>query len=136
MFHRMTTFLALSRAALGVLGTWGVRGRTVRFTDEKLTLIQQRIDAGEAVLVDVRELGESRRNPVPGAIVVPLSQFAKSWSSELNADIQRGQTLYCFCGHGVRALMAAEKLHRQGHDARPLRQTPAVLMKSEPGDRC
>lgn len=66
--------------------------------------------SGGALLVDVREADELTVVRVPGAVHVPLSNFAEA-SRALPAD----RELLLFCASGRRSLVAAEFLQRHGH---------------------
>jgi len=62
-------------------------------------------DAGEAVLVDVREPGEFRSEHIPGAVNLPLSQIDPAALPDL-----AGRKLIVHCRTGSRAKQACNKL--------------------------
>jgi rhodanese-related sulfurtransferase len=64
----------------------------------------------DAVIVDVRELGESAGTAIPGAIAMPLTRFIKDFSS-----LDRTKKLLFICASGGRSSMAAEYMESQGH---------------------
>ena len=67
-------------------------------------------DVGTPLLVDVREADELTALRVPGALHVPLSDFATT-----SADLPRDRPLLLLCASGRRSLVAAEYLQRNGH---------------------
>lgn len=67
------------------------------------------LQAGRAVLIDVREPGEHAREHIPGARLVPLSAFDRA---ALGED---GETIAVFhCASGNRTRMNAERLLATG----------------------
>ena len=66
-------------------------------------------DSG-AVIVDVRELGESEGSAIPGAIALPLTRFLKDFPT-----LQVRKKLLFICASGGRSSMAAEYMESQGH---------------------
>lgn len=69
------------------------------------------LDAGEAVLVDVREATEYATEHVPGAIFNPLSAFDPA-----KVPPADGRKLVLHCRSGVRCGMAAQRLLQAGYD--------------------
>jgi rhodanese-related sulfurtransferase len=67
------------------------------------------LDKGEVLLVDVREPGESARERIPGAVLMPLSSFDP-------AQVPRaeGKRLVLHCASGIRSGQAAQKLLASG----------------------
>ncbi len=65
-----------------------------------------------AVLVDVRMLDEYTEAHVPGAILMPLPEFA-----QLAAEIPAADTVYVICRSGARSLKACEYLAGGGRSA-------------------
>ncbi len=66
---------------------------------------------GGVRLVDVREAWEYRRGRVPGALSVPLSQFARQ-----AADLPRDKRILLICESGSRSLAAADFLLASGFE--------------------
>ena len=62
------------------------------------------------VLVDVREVYEFRQLRVPGAVLVPLSEFATA-----HTGLPKDRPLLVMCASGKRSLVAAEFLSRNGY---------------------
>lgn len=66
---------------------------------------KRRLEAGDAVLLDVREPDEWREGHVAGATHIPLGALPASL-----AALPRDRTLLLFCRSGVRSGLAAEAL--------------------------
>ena len=69
------------------------------------------LDAGDAVVVDVRTPDEWASGHVPGALHIPLDDL-EGRLSELSAH--RGQPVHLICASGGRSSRAAALLARQG----------------------
>jgi rhodanese-related sulfurtransferase len=67
-------------------------------------------DARRPLLVDVRERDEFRTVRVPGAVLVPVSEFAARM-----ADLPRDRPLLILCASGSRSQMVADYLLRVGY---------------------
>lgn len=67
-------------------------------------------DAGQAVIVDVREDHEWRDGHIPGAVLMPLSTFDPAQIPDPN-----GKHLVFHCRSGRRCGMAAEKAVAAGY---------------------
>lgn len=80
---------------------------------ERLTPEQarERLEGGDALLVDVREDMERELARLPGSIDIPLAQLPQ----QLDA-LPRNQALILMCHHGVRSAMAADFLERHGFE--------------------
>ncbi|MBL9189625.1 MAG: rhodanese-like domain-containing protein [Opitutaceae bacterium] len=78
--------------------------------------IAARVRAGEVVLIDVREPAEWADGIAQGAVPLSLRDLSGrrgQWGPFLAAH--DGRELAFYCGHGVRASMAARVLRREGH---------------------
>ena len=71
------------------------------------------LDAGEAVLVDVREVVEYKQHHIKGAINLPLSDVSLSHPSMPNHE---GKRLVLHCKSGRRSMMACEKVCAEGKE--------------------
>lgn len=67
------------------------------------------VDAGEAVLIDVRELEEYAAEHIRGALFNPLSRFDPD-----RVPAPAGKRLVIHCNSGVRCGMAASRLLATG----------------------
>jgi rhodanese-related sulfurtransferase len=70
------------------------------------------LKAREAVLIDVREVEENLRLRIPGAALLPLSQFNASLIPPLE-----GKKLLIHCASGGRSRDAVIRCHLAGIDA-------------------
>ncbi len=71
------------------------------------------LEAGEVVLVDVREVIEYKQHHIKGAINLPLSEVSLSHPS---MPAHEGKRLVLQCKSGRRSLMACEKLSAEGKE--------------------
>lgn len=74
--------------------------------------VKRWMEAGEAVLIDVREVAENQAERIPGAINLPLSSFDPA---QLPA-VPEGKRLVFHCRSGVRCGSAAERALAQGYE--------------------
>lgn len=72
---------------------------------------RQRLEAGDALLVDVREPMERELARLPGSIDIPLARLPEQLES-----LPREQPLILMCHHGIRSAMAADFLERHGFE--------------------
>jgi rhodanese-related sulfurtransferase len=77
-------------------------------TDATPEQVRAWFEAGEILLVDVREVNEYAVERIHGALLYPLSTF------DPKALPLEGRKLVLQCGSGKRSLMAAHKLHAAG----------------------
>lgn len=77
----------------------------------------RRLQAGGALIVDVREEAEWRSERVPGAVHIPLGELEDRLD-----EIPRDRTVVVHCAMGGRSAMAAKRLSKLGvKDVRNLR---------------
>ncbi len=69
------------------------------------------LDTGEAVLIDVREVGEYEEGHIPGAVNIPLRTLAQNLD-KVPAD----QPVMVYCASGHRAGLATSALRTLGYD--------------------
>lgn len=77
-----------------------------------------RLEAGNAVLVDVREPGEWADGVVVGALLLPLSDLRGArtlWNPALEAH--KGKEFIIYCRSGNRSGIAVKLLESEGHKA-------------------
>lgn len=75
-----------------------------RYREVSASELNSMVQAGEALVVDVREVDEFASGHVPGAINMPLSTFQPSKLPEA-----QGKTLVLNCLGGKRSAMALDK---------------------------
>lgn len=70
---------------------------------------KQWVDAGEAVLLDVREEQELAEAAIPGAVHNAMSSFDFD-----NIPKEDGKKVVILCAHGMRSFQVADYLLREG----------------------
>jgi rhodanese-related sulfurtransferase len=70
---------------------------------------QRRVQAG-AALVDVREIAEFEQARVPGAVLIPLSEFAQRYT-----ELPQESEVVLMCAGGVRSAQAAQFAAQHGY---------------------
>ena len=77
-----------------------------------VTALKELMDTGESViLVDCREPDEHEFCSIPGARLIPLSEFENRAVKEIGREDQ----VFIHCHHGGRSLRACEFLESQGY---------------------
>jgi len=64
------------------------------------------------ILLDVREPWEHQTAAIPGAVLLPMSEFTGRAHAELDPD----QAYVVHCHHGARSLSVAMWMRREGFD--------------------
>ncbi|WP_425614360.1 rhodanese-like domain-containing protein [Anatilimnocola sp. NA78] len=84
--------------------------------------VKSNVEAGKAVIVDVREKVEWDDGHVKGAIHLPKSQLDdKAKLADLVKKLDKSKIIYTHCKAGGRALACGELLKKEGYDVRPLK---------------
>jgi len=83
-----------------MFGLFGGRGEVRNLTPEE---VASGIQAGEILLVDVREPNETAIERIPGAVLLPLSTF-----DPIDLPDPGGRALVFSCASGIRSVKAAE----------------------------
>lgn len=74
--------------------------------------VQAKLERGDSLcLVDVRQPWEYERRRIPGALLLPMDEFAARFAAELDPAAE----IICVCEHGVRSEAAARYLAAQGY---------------------
>lgn len=73
--------------------------------------VRQWVEAGEAVVVDVREAGEHQMERIPGAVLNPLSRFDPA-----RVPHDPDKKLVIHCRSGARCGMASARLLQAGYN--------------------
>lgn len=72
--------------------------------------VKAMVDAGDAVLVDIREPHEWAEERIPGAVHMPMSALdLGTWPKP------EGKTVVIYCAGGVRSAMVGDHLLSSGH---------------------
>jgi rhodanese-related sulfurtransferase len=70
---------------------------------------QRRLQAG-ATLIDVREVAEFEQARVPGAVLIPLSEFAQRYT-----ELPQDNEVVLICAAGMRSAQAAQFAAQYGY---------------------
>ncbi len=128
----------LGWAVLAGTTVLSARGGEPGYTAEPLHEVKAKVEAKQAVLVDVREQNEWDRGHIRGAVLVPLSVLT-AWERDgmtpadrtaLAKALPKGSVVYCHCAAGGRAAPGGESLRKLGYDARPLRSGYQKLIEA------
>lgn len=100
-------------------------------TTDSLEVVKARLQAGEAVLLDVRELSEWNEGRLQDAQLLSLSRVRKGVpEDELKRLMPAGRVVYAHCAAGVRCLELADRLKGVGFEVRPLKPGYRDLLKA------
>lgn len=103
----------------------------VQLTDDSLDTVKEKLAAGEAVLLDVRDQDEWDEGRLGDAKHLPLKQILKGVPEEkLGKIAPKGKVIYLHCVVGARSLEAARTLQPTGRDLRPLKAGYKDLLKA------
>ena len=126
MILRITAFV-LAASALGL----PAEVSAAKHTKDSLKTVREKLDAKEAILIDVREQSEWDDGHLQEAALVPLSQLRKNADSpDIRKKLSKDKIIYCHCRSGGRVLRAADILTKKGYDIRPLKQGYDELRKA------
>ena len=87
----------------------------------------ERVVAGEAVLVDVREESEWEAGRIPASIHVPLGELR----SRRSIGVPEGEEIMLVCRSGARSAFAATMLSRDGREATNLKGGVKAWIREE-----
>ncbi len=109
----MKWILAIAAVAIIVflVARWYGNRHLARYSIDQT---QERVAAGDAVLLDVRTDAERQAKSIPGSLHIPLDELP-SRIDEL--EKYRGQEIISYCRSGNRSLAATEILAEQGFRA-------------------
>ena len=99
-------------------------------TVDSLEVVKQRVEAKEAILVDVREQEEWDAGHLKAATFLPLSKVKDGSAAADLEKLPKDKPIYLHCKAGGRVLMCAEMLNGKGWDIRPLRTGFDGLVKA------
>lgn len=111
---------ALLTASL-LVGTVGLAEQPA-YTQDSLAKVKENVDAGKAIVVDVREPSEWATGHLECAVSLPKSKL--SVPTELAAllkKLPKDKVIYTLCASGKRALDCGEILKQQGYHVRALK---------------
>ena len=100
-------------------------------TKDSLSLVQARVESGQALLIDVREPSEWDDGHLQDATLVPLSRLRRSADlRQLAEQLPKDTVIYTHCRSGRRVLAATDILRPLGFDVRPLRHGYGALLEA------
>jgi len=85
------------------------REGAIEFVEHDPRDVQNQLNAGEAILVDVREVSEYENERIPGAFLMPLSFFEAEHFPYVS-----GPRVILMCAVGKRSAAAAKQLMNAG----------------------
>lgn len=113
------------------LCSWTSMLAAAEHTKESLQIVKQNVEAGKAVLVDVREESELRAGHIEGAVLLPLSELNSGVDAkQLAQRLPKNKVLYTHCVVGKRSLTAGEILADLGFIVRPLKPGYKELLQA------
>jgi molybdopterin/thiamine biosynthesis adenylyltransferase/rhodanese-related sulfurtransferase len=83
-----------------------------RITEIDTTEAQRRIDAGDVVVLDVREPDEYEQGALPGALHIPRGHLEAQIEGRI---VDKSQQVVVYCAGGVRSAFAADTLASLGY---------------------
>jgi len=96
----------------GGFDAWAGSGKeTDTITSILADTLADRLEAGKAVVVDVRKPGEFETGHISGATNIPLDYI-----NERMAEFPKGETIYIHCAGGYRSMVAASILKARGYE--------------------
>lgn len=115
-------FALAATALFGLFATLLVAQEPLTHTKETLADVKKNVEAGKAVLLDVREPSETAAGYVKGAVLIPQSKLkVESELAALLKGLPKDKVIYTHCKAGGRAVTCGEILKKQGYDVRPLK---------------
>jgi rhodanese-related sulfurtransferase len=117
----MSTRYSLAATLLFLAGT-AMAQAPLTHTNDTLADVKKNVEAGKAVIVDVREPSETGAGYVKGAVLIPQSKLkVEADLAALLKNLPKDKVIYTHCRAGGRAVTCGEILKKQGYDVRPLR---------------
>ncbi len=104
----------------------------IEFTEESLAEVKRNVDAGKAVMVDVRSKQEWNEGYLAGSIFLPNDSLrGRAFDPDkLPEVLPEGKVLYTFCQVGMRAKAAAKVLTQYGYEVRVLQPGYEELLEA------
>jgi len=100
-------------------------------TKDTPQVVNARVKAGKALLLDVREKSEWDAGHLKVAKLAPLSKLRRGIEpEEIVPQLDKKKIVYTHCRVGGRCLIAADILKKQGYDVRALKQGYRDLLKA------
>lgn len=136
-FPRLSLSLGLSLVALAItlcataaLAYDEPKKNPLTHTEDSLDDVKKAVEAGKAVLVDVRELVEWKAGHVKGAVHMPFRAMQEKVDAKKVKEEFKDKIVYTYCAVGMRALKAGQILAKLELDIRPLKPGYDELVKA------
>lgn len=107
----------------GFLLSSGVQAaEPLQHSEDTPAAVKANVEAGKALIVDVREQEEWDAGHLKAAILIPKSKLDDdALVASLLKKLPKDKVIYTHCGRGGRALVCGEVLKKAGYDVRPLK---------------
>jgi phage shock protein E len=126
--NHIITFLAATLLMAGAIAT---AQEPPTHTKDTLADVKKNVDAGKAIILDVREQNEWDAGHLKEAILMPQSKLkVDSELAGLLKQLPKDKVIYTHCRAGGRALACGEILKKHGYDVRPLKPGYDDLIKA------
>jgi len=100
-------------------------------TKDSLAAVKENVEAGKAIIVDVREQNEWDAGHLKGAVLLPQSKLKdQAQLPEMLKLLPKDKIIYTHCRAGGRALACGDILKKQGYDVRPLKPGFETLVEA------
>lgn len=107
---RLALVLVVAAAAASAAGCAEKKAKTAVNPYPDTAALKKGLEAGKAIVVDVRTLGEFNGGHIPTAKHIPLSEIEKRY-----AELPKDKDLVLYCAVGARSGAAIEILRRHGY---------------------
>src|SRR5438876_9941220 len=112
MLHKLFSIVAL---ALFLLPLTAVAQQPLTHTKDSLETVKKNLQAGKAIIVDVREQSEWDAGHLKGAVLLPQSKLkVESQVGEMLKALPKDKIIYTHCKAGGRSLTCGDILKKQG----------------------
>jgi rhodanese-related sulfurtransferase len=119
--------LPVETGTLAAKATFVPRPRPGSISPEEFTRIAERAPAERgAIILDVRNLDETKNGVIKGALIIPEPQLLARL-----AEVPKGKQVLCHCSSGLRAELAYHLLKEKGYDVRFLPSEITIIDTGE-----
>lgn len=115
---------------LALVIAWSSFAGAAEWTQDDLATVKKNVEAGKAVMVDVREPSEWNAGHLEKSISLPLSSFKGADREQLEKKLPQKKIVYTFCVVGKRAVSAANIIEKFGYEVRPLKPGYQQLLEA------
>ncbi len=134
MTNRIKLLLTVCALGFAVVAPPAIFGRdsdAMEFTKDSLDTVKKNVAAGNAVMVDVRELIEWNAGHVRNAVFLPYRDLqGKSGDQLILEKLPKDKIIYTYCAVGYRSSRAGKMIAKHKFDVRPLKPGFEDLVKA------